>query len=101
MNESQFQVHLFDYIENYDSSEEMETAQMFFNNVKHDRGLSHFVPNLIYREYLLNRLKNDYTQMYNIPLDLNVYCRIFDINIIIYIFMTLMHFYYILNHFII
>jgi hypothetical protein len=71
----------FDYVENYPMSmmEEKETAEKYFSTIKNTNGSSLFTPRLIYREYLLNKLKNQYLQK-NIS-DLTIYCRLFDINI--------------------
>ena len=71
----------FDYVENYPMNEETETAEKYFSTIKNTNGSSLFTPRLIYREYLLNKLKNEYLQKNNIPIDLTIYCRIFDINI--------------------
>jgi len=54
----------------------------FMNNVKHNKGLDNeFIPRLIYRKSLLNKLKNHHIAENNIHIDLNVYCRLFDMNI--------------------
>lgn len=72
----------FDYIENYDDTEEKKTAEKYYSSIKNTNGSNPFVPNLIYRCYLLNKLKNEYLQKTQIHIDLTVYCRLFDINIL-------------------
>jgi len=71
------------YIEDcHTGDEEHLVHENFMNNVKHNRGIDNgFVPRLIYRKYLLNQLKNQYIAENNIHIDLNVYCRLFDMNI--------------------
>lgn len=69
---------MFDYVENYNDKEEIETANQYFSNIKHENGTSYFAPYLMYRMYLLNKLKNDYFHNYNIQIDLTIYCRLFD-----------------------
>lgn len=71
------------YIEDTNTSGEEEIVyNQFMNNIKHDKGVySNFLARAIYRKYLLNQLKNKYTTENNIQIDLNVYCRLFDMNI--------------------
>ena len=76
-----FNVHFINYIEDYDNVEENEVHHHFFHSIQHYRGTSNFAPRLIYREYLLNKLKNERISQHNIHIDLTVYCRIFDIKI--------------------
>ena len=77
-----FNVDIFHYIEDYDNKEEIETVNGFFSNIKNKNGIGNdFVPRLIYRKYLINKIKNEYIKSHNIKIDLNVYCRIFDLNI--------------------
>lgn len=71
----------FDYVENHPMNEETETAKKYYSTIKNTNGSNPFVPNLIYRRYLLNKLKNEYLQKNNIQIDLTIYCRLFDINI--------------------
>jgi hypothetical protein len=62
--------------------EEHLVVENFMNNVKHNRGIDNgFGPNLSYRKYFLNKLKNKYTTDNNIHIDLNIFYRIFDMNI--------------------
>jgi hypothetical protein len=80
-----YKVEFLDYIENHDLSEEKEYCDTFFKTIKHTTGLkssgASFVPNLMYRKYLLNKLCNDYIEKHSIPIDLYFYARIFDMNI--------------------
>jgi hypothetical protein len=78
-----FKIGFIKYIEDCDSDEDEDFVhEHFMNNVKHKKGIDNdFVPRLIYRKYLLNQLKNKYTTENNIHIDLNVYCRLFDMNI--------------------
>jgi len=78
-NEFYFHIHVFDYIENYDTIEENQTSDGYYNNIRHEKGSNPFVPNLIYRKYLLNKLKNEYIIQNNIVIDMTIYCRLFDI----------------------
>lgn len=69
-----------DYIENYDINEEKAFENMFIDSVQQKQGVvDDFVPNLIYRKYVLNKIKNSYFLNNNITVDLNVFCRLFDI----------------------
>jgi FkbM family methyltransferase len=80
--EFNFNIYLFDYVENYDNSEEQEVKTQFLTNARHAKGIDNdFVPNLLYRKYLLNKLKNTYIQNNKLNIDLTVYCRLFDIKI--------------------
>jgi hypothetical protein len=81
LNDYSFQVHFIRHIEDYDNTEENETANHFFHSIHHERGTSQFAPRLIYREYFLNQLKNEYLQQNGLSMDLTVYCRLFDIKI--------------------
>jgi mannosyltransferase OCH1-like enzyme len=75
-----FNINVFTYVEDYDDTEEIETVNGFLNNIKHKKGMENeFVPKLIYRKYLLNKIKNEYIKSNNINIDLTIYCRIFDI----------------------
>lgn len=78
-----FKIGFIKYIEDCDTDEDEDFVdEHFMNNVKHKKGIDNdFVPRLIYRKYLLNQLKNKYTTENNIHIDLNVYCRLFDMNI--------------------
>lgn len=77
-----FNVDVFTYVEEYDNREEIETVNGFLDNIKHKNGIENdFVPNLIYRKYLLNKIKNEYITNHDIQMDLIVYCRLFDLNI--------------------
>ena len=77
-----FNLHVFGYIENYDNAEEIKTANSFLDNIKNNNGFEGpFVPVLVYRKYLLNRIKNEYISSHNINIDLTIYCRLFDIKI--------------------
>ena len=71
------------YIEDYNCCDDEDLVHdQFMNNIKHKKGVDNdFVPRLIYRKYLLNKLKNQYSVENNIQIDLNVYCRLFDMNI--------------------
>lgn len=79
--EHYFNLHFIRYIEDYDNSEENEVHHKYFNSIQHYRGSDNFAPRLIYRKYLLNKLKNEYIMQNNIHIDLTVYCRLFDIKI--------------------
>jgi hypothetical protein len=75
-----FNVHIFYYMENYDNiNEENETAAGYYENIRHENGSNPFVPNLMYRKYLLNKLKNEFVIKNNMVMDMTIYCRIFDI----------------------
>lgn len=75
-------VEFIEYIENHDLSEETLYCEAFFKTIKHNTGIGNsFVPNLMYRKYLLNKLCNDYIEKHFIPIDLYFYARIFDMNI--------------------
>jgi len=77
-----YNIGFIKYIEEYDSMEEDIVYENFMNNVKHKKGIDNdFVARLIYRKYFLNQLKNQYIRENNIQIDLNIYCRLFDMNI--------------------
>lgn len=81
LDEFYVNICLFDYVENYDNTEEIETAKKYYSTIKNKNGSSLFSPRLIYREYLLNKLKNEYLDKNQIHTDLTIYCRMFDIMI--------------------
>lgn len=87
LDEFYVNVCLFDYVENYDNTQEIETAKKYYSTIKNTNGSNPFVPNLIYRRYLLNELKNKYLKNQNqnlnenLNIDLTIYCRLFDMNI--------------------
>ena len=70
------------YIEDFDLSEEEEVASYYDNNCKHSLGKNKFVPNLMYRKNLLNRLKNEYITLNNLNIYKHFYIRLFDMKII-------------------
>jgi FkbM family methyltransferase len=74
-------IHFY-YIEDYDISEENTCFASFFGSIKHEKGIGNeFVPRLMYRKYLLNKIKNEYITKHNLNIDLHVFCRLFDVNI--------------------
>ena len=76
-----FKIHIFDYIENFDfSKEEEKYVESFFNKINDKSGIENdFVPRLVYRKNIMNKLKNDFITSNNIEIDLTIYCRLFDI----------------------
>lgn len=78
-----YNISFIKYIEDYDIDYDEDIVyHNFLNNVKHKKGIDNdFVPRLIYRKYFLNKLKNQYITENNIHIDLNIYCRLFDMNI--------------------
>jgi DNA-dependent RNA polymerase auxiliary subunit epsilon len=63
LNEFNFNICFIEYIENYEIAYETDFCNMFFKNIKHTKGIdNNFVPTLIYRKYLLNKIKNGYIQ---------------------------------------
>ena len=78
-----FKIHIFDYIENYDFfNEENKYVDFFFGNINNNLCIeNNFIPRLLYRKYILNKLKNNYISINNIEIDLNLYCRLFDTKI--------------------
>jgi len=77
-----FNIGFVKYMEDYDSVEEDIVHENFINNVKHKKGIDNdFGARLSYRKYFLNKLKNKYTTDNNIHIDLNIFYRIFDMNI--------------------
>jgi len=77
-----FKIHIFDCVENYDMSQENICCESFFKTAHDFSGIeNNFVPKTIYRKYFLNKLKNDFVKTNNISIDLNLYCRLFDIKI--------------------
>jgi mannosyltransferase OCH1-like enzyme/tetratricopeptide (TPR) repeat protein len=71
------------FIEDCDiSNAETEIYNKFHSNARHQLGIQNkFVPNLIYRKYLLNLLKNEYVETNDLTFNLTIYCRMFDMNI--------------------
>jgi hypothetical protein len=85
-----FKIHIFEYMENLNYfNDEDKYVDFFFNNVKffynnfnNNLGIgNNFVPRLLYRKFILNKLKNDYIINNNIDINLNLYCRFFDTKI--------------------
>lgn len=81
--EAGYHIGFIKYMEDYGCGNDEDLVHdHFMNNVKHKKGIDNdFVPRLIYRKYLLNQLKNRHATEKNIHIDLNVYCRLFDMNI--------------------
>lgn len=74
-----YKVEFLSYIENYDMREEQKYVEDFNNTVKDRIGIENtFVPNLMYRKYLLNKLCNEYIDRNSIHIDLHFYARVFD-----------------------
>jgi len=81
-NKFNYCVHFIAYFENSDSNHEDEFTKLFLDYTQNrNRQILPFVPNLLYRKYLLNKLKNNYIKKHKIPIDLHCYCRLFDIKI--------------------
>lgn len=81
--EFNYKIGFVKYIEDCNTCGEEEIVyDQFMTNIKHDKGVySNFLARAIYRKYLLNQLKNKYITENNIQIDLNVFCRLFDMNI--------------------
>ena len=81
--EFNYQIGFVKYIEDCNTRGEEEIVyNQFMTNIKHDKGVySNFLARAIYRKYLINQLKNQYITENNIQIDLNVFCRLFDMNI--------------------
>lgn len=78
-----FKIHIFNYIENLNiSNDEDNYVEFFLSKINDYSGIENkFVPRLLYRKYILNKLKNDYISNNNIYFDLTIYCRLFDTKI--------------------
>ena len=68
-----------DYQEHHDKEQEIETK--YNVSCKHQNGKLYFTPNLWYRRYLANELKNQYCVANNLTYDLHMFIRLFDITI--------------------
>ena len=76
-------VHFIKYIEDipeYDAHRENLIASNYYkiSNSSPHYSTNEFVSRLMYRKYLINKLKNDYIRHNNLHIDLHVYCRLFD-----------------------
>uniref|UniRef100_A0A6C0CZI0 Uncharacterized protein n=1 Tax=viral metagenome TaxID=1070528 RepID=A0A6C0CZI0_9ZZZZ len=80
-NKYNCKVHFIKYIEDipeYDVDMEKQIASNYYTIANYKDGYSPFVPEIIYRKYLLNKLKNDYIENNNLDIDLHFCCRLFD-----------------------
>jgi mannosyltransferase OCH1-like enzyme len=77
-----FNIHIFDYIDNYNADEENIVYNNFMKTIKNKDGVqNNFVSRLIYRKYFLNKLTTIFLKENNIKSDIFVFCRLFDIKI--------------------
>ena len=78
-NNKNMNICFINYIEDVVSSDESIVHNKYFENIKYKKDdYQNFIPNLIYRKFLLNKLKNEYIKKHNINIDLTIYCRLFD-----------------------
>jgi mannosyltransferase OCH1-like enzyme len=82
-NEVGFNICFFDYVENFDSNYALNERAMYdsyFTSLKNKNGADNdFIPILMYRKFVLNKIKNAYCKEHNININLHVFCRLFDI----------------------
>ena len=80
-NKYNCKVHFIKYIEDiseYDVNMERQISSNYYRIANYKNGYSPFVPEIIYRKYLLNKLKNEYIDRNNLHIDLHFCCRLFD-----------------------
>jgi hypothetical protein len=64
----------------FETEEKLQLA--YINACKNKKGFNVFTPNLWYRRYILNKMKNDYISENNLqPYDIHIFARLFDITI--------------------
>jgi mannosyltransferase OCH1-like enzyme len=81
-NEFNFNVQFLYYIEDIIDTQEKNYCDSFYQTIKHQLGVSNkFVPNLMYRKYLLNKLACDYIKFNKLTIDVFLYARLFDMKI--------------------
>lgn len=81
-NEFNFKVQFLYYIEDIIDSDEKIYCDNFYQTIKHNHGVTNnFVPNLIYRKYLLNKLACEYIKFNKLTIDVFFYARLFDMDI--------------------
>jgi mannosyltransferase OCH1-like enzyme len=78
-----FTICFFDYVENLDSiHDENERAahDSYFTNLKNHNGVNNeFIPDIMYRKFALNQIKNAYCNQHRVNMDLHVFGRLFDV----------------------
>jgi hypothetical protein len=78
-----FNVCFFDYVENLDSSHaenEKAAHDAYFADLKNHNGVNNeFIPDIMYRKFALNQIKNAYCNQHNIDIELHVFGRLFDV----------------------
>jgi len=78
-----FNICFFDYVENLDSTHaenERAAHDSYFANLKNQNGVNNeFIPDIMYRKFALNQIKNEYCAQHNIDIDLHVFGRLFDV----------------------
>jgi hypothetical protein len=83
LNEAGFRLCFFDYVENLGShhaANEQAAHASYFAGLKNKDGVSNAViPDIMYRKFALNQIKNAYCSQHNIVMDLHVFGRLFDV----------------------
>jgi mannosyltransferase OCH1-like enzyme len=81
-NEFNFNVQFLYYIEDIINTDEKIYCDNFYQIIKNNDEISNnFVPNLMYRKYLLNKLACDYIKFNKLTIDVFLYARLFDMKI--------------------
>ena len=82
-DEAGFHLCFFDYVENLDShhaANEQAAHDSYFAGLKNKDGVSNeVIPDIMYRKFVLNQIKNAHCKQHGIVMDLHVFGRLFDV----------------------
>jgi hypothetical protein len=82
-DEAGFNLCFFDYVENLGShhaENEQAAHDAYFAGLKNKDGVSNeVIPDIMYRKFVLNQIKNAHCKQHGIVMDLHVFGRLFDI----------------------
>lgn len=78
-----YTVHFIKYIEDFteqQKEEEVFLTKKFYSNLRTCHGVigNNFIPLLLYRNFLINKYKNEYIEEKEIPIDIHVYLDLFN-----------------------
>jgi FkbM family methyltransferase len=83
LDEAGFHLCFFDYVENLGShhaANEQAAHDSYFANLKNKDGVSNeVIPDIMYRKFALNQIKNAHCNQHGIDMDLHVFGRLFDV----------------------
>lgn len=83
LDEAGFHLCFFDYVENLGShhaENEQAAHDSYFASLKNKDGVNNeVIPDIMYRKFVLNQIKNAHCKQHGIDMDLHVFGRLFDV----------------------